>query len=251
METIFEQKLQAIVTDIGVNSDTLHMLGEAAEYMYRQGSFALGEHIRIANGIFIPLLLEKYESNNVPQKKYGPSDYDYLWNFLASFSTLRDVIFYSYNNHEAVTWEMENNNIRITLNDDSILRQHASEMMTFILNSRTTLYKQIQDCPEKLLKGTKPFDFSDPNVEKAFITIDSIVDWKIRYYFSYIPENSDVMLDGYKYSTFIGTYKSLLTMALYEHYFSKANNFQESLPIGNMNFWDKLCKSIPKKVESH
>ncbi|MFM4707382.1 hypothetical protein [Aeromonas caviae] len=222
--TIFEQKLQAIVTDIGANSDTLHMLGEAAEFMYRQNRFKEGEHIRTASELLVPLLLKEYKPNVLPQKKYTPLDYIELFDFLRTFLTLRDTIFYSFDNDAAVTWNIEHNNIKVTLNDDSILRQYASEAMTFGLNSRETPYDSIHDCPEKLLKGTKPFDFSDENVEKAFATIDKIVDWKIQFYFSYIPEDSDVMLNGYKYSIFIGIYKSLLALALYERYFSKAND---------------------------
>ncbi|HHF0540418.1 MULTISPECIES: hypothetical protein [Vibrio] len=221
---IFEQKLRAIVKDIGANSDTLHMLGEAAEFMYRQDRFNEGEHIRTASELLVPFLLENYKSNDAPKKQYSPLDYVELFNFLRTFLTLRDVIFYSYDNDEAVTWKMKDNNIKVALNDDSILRQYASERMTFGLNSKYTPYDQERDQPEVLLKGTRPFDFSNPNVEKAFAVIDGIVGWKIQYYFSYIPEDSNVMLDGYKYSTFIGIYKSLLTLALYERYFSKANN---------------------------
>lgn len=221
---IFEQKLSSIVKEIGANSDTLHMLGEAAEFMYRQGRFNEGEHIRTASELLVPFLLENYKSNDAPKKSYSPSDYADLFNFLRTFLTLRDIIFYSYDNDEAVKWSMEDNNIKVTLNDDTILRQHASEAMTFGLNSKYTPYEQEQEKPEVLLKGTRSFDFSNPNVEKAFSSIDSIVGWKIQYYFSYIPEDSDVMLDGYRYSTFIGIYKSLLTLALYERYYSKANN---------------------------
>ncbi|OEF85694.1 hypothetical protein [Vibrio breoganii] len=243
----FEKKLRAIVKDIGANSDTLHMLGEAAEFMYRQDRFNEGEHIRTANELIVPFLLENYKSNAAPSKQYSLSDYAELFEFLRTFLTLRDVIFYSYDNDEAVKWSMEDNNIKVTLNDDSILRQYASETMTFILNSKNMPKDQEQDKPEELLKGTSPFDFSDSNVEKAFTAIDSIVGWKIQYYFSYIPEDSDVMLDGYKYSTFIGIYKSLLTLALYERYYSKANNVSGVITYREDELLEQVTQQYPEE----
>ncbi|WPS10354.1 hypothetical protein SM907_10400 [Klebsiella aerogenes] len=222
--SIFELELQAIVMNTGASSDTLYMLGELAEFMYRKDRFTEAEEIRTANEVLVPLLLGRYKSKDGPQKNYEPSDYVKTFNFLRAYNTLKDAVFYSYADDEVVTWSMENNHIKVTLNDDSILRQHASEFITFSLNSRCVPYDQAQANPEELLQGTKHFDLSNPNVEKAFAAIESIADWKIKFYFSYIPEDSDVMLDGYKYSTFIGIYKSLLILALYERYFSKANN---------------------------
>ncbi|MDC5706156.1 hypothetical protein [Vibrio europaeus] len=222
VEKIFEQRLTSIVEDVGKNIDTLQMLGEAAELMYRQGRFNEGEYIRTANEVLVPFLLENYDPSSVPHKRYKPTDFVDLFDFLRAFLSLRDFIFYSYDNEDVVTWTKEENVIKVVLNDDSILRQHASEAMSFGMNSSNAPHSR-EDSPELLLKGTRAFDFSNPNVKKAFDVISIIAGWKIDYYFSYIPEDSDVMLDGYKYSTFIGTYRSLLVLALYERYFSKAN----------------------------
>ena len=221
---IFENRLEAIVKDIGANSSTLHMLGESAELMYRQGRFDEGEYIRTVNELLIPHLLQSYEANSAPQKLLSPQKYTEILKFLGTYHTLRDIIYYSYDDSDAVSWEIENKSIKVTLNDDSILRQHASERITFYLNSKYTPCELEQDDPEVLLEATRPFDFSDPKVEKAFSVIESVVKWKIEHYFAYIPEDSDVMLGGYKYSTFIGIYKYILTLALYERYYSKANN---------------------------
>lgn len=65
---IFELELQAIVMNIGASSDTLHMLGECAEFMYRKDRFIEGEKIRTANEILVPLLLERYKSKDGPKK---------------------------------------------------------------------------------------------------------------------------------------------------------------------------------------
>lgn len=66
--SIFELELQAIVMNIGASSDTLHMLGEFAEFMYRKDRFTEGEEIRTANEVLVPLLLGRYKSKDGPQK---------------------------------------------------------------------------------------------------------------------------------------------------------------------------------------
>ncbi|WP_313046997.1 hypothetical protein [Atlantibacter hermannii] len=221
---IFEKELKKILKNISANFDTLHILGEYAEFMYRNDHFNEGEHIRTANELILPLLLKNYNPNAVSNEKYSYEDYLSICNFLRDFLTLRDTIFYSHADNEAVTWSIDEKYIKVVINDDSILRQYASEMMSFTLNSRNLPYDEVDADPVKLLKGTTHFNFDDMNVARAFSTIESIVDWKMNFYFSYIPENSDIMLDGYKYSLFIDIYKKILTLALYERYFSKANN---------------------------
>ncbi|WP_313758812.1 hypothetical protein [Atlantibacter hermannii] len=171
--------------------------------MYRNDHFNEGEHIRTANELILPLLLKNYNPNAVSNEKYSYEDYLSICNFLRDFLTLRDTIFYSHADNEAVTWSIDEKYIKVVINDDSILRQYASEMMSFTLNSRNLPYDEVDADPVKLLKGTTHFNFDDMNVARAFSTIESIVDWKMNFYFSYIPENSDVMLDGYKYSLFI------------------------------------------------
>lgn len=242
---IFENKLEAIVKDIGANSSTLHMLGESAELMYRQDRFDEGEYIRAANALLVPHLLQSYEANSIPQELLSSQKYAELLKFLGTYHILRDVIYYSYDNSDAVSWEMENKNIKVTLNDDSILRQHASERITFYLNSKYTPRDLEQDDPEVLLKATRPFDFSDPRVERAFSAIESVVEWKIQYYFSYVPEDSNVMLDGYKYSTFIGIYKYLLTLAMYERYYSKANNISGVITYRENELLEQAAQQYP------
>ena len=90
--SIFELELQDIVENIGASSDTLHMLGEFAEFMYRNDRFTEGEKIRTANEILVPLLLERYKSSDGPQKNYEPSDYVETFNFLRAYNTVSKKI---------------------------------------------------------------------------------------------------------------------------------------------------------------
>lgn len=247
---MFEKELQNIINNISANSDTLHIFGEYAEFMYRNDYFNEGEHIRTANELILPLLLKNYNTNTVLKEKYSYEDYLSICEFLRDFLTLRDAIFYSYADNKAVTWDIDEKHIKVIINDDSILRQYASEMMVFSLNSKNLPYDEIEADPVKLLKGTAHFDFEDMNVVKAFSTIESIIDWKIEYYFSYIPESSDVMLDGYKYSLFIDVYKKILTLALYERYFSKANNLSGVITYREDELLGQVMQQHPEENEN-
>ncbi len=227
LENTFESELEEITNRLSKTIDPLLYLAEAVESAYKVGNFPLGELLRCGNEIISERLLKETERNIDITDKPDLSD---LYSDLllgANYWSVRDKVYYSYANNESVTWKKAGNNISIEINDDSIFRQLVSERQTFRLNSTSSRNQKNKKNPFfnaiDLLKNTKAFDFSDQNVIDAAKSIELEIEWKISYYFSYVPEDSSIEIRGYFYSEFISVYKVIMFYALYERHYSTAN----------------------------
>jgi len=225
IENAFESELKKITDRLIKTSDPLLYLSEAVELAYKSGNFPLGEQLRCGNEIISERLLKKSELNSNFDKT--PDIKKLLPDLLlgSHYWSVRDKVYYSYANHGSVKWKKADNNICIELNDKSIFRQLASEIQTFRLNSISSKNKKNTfSNATDLLKDTISFDFSDQNVIDAAESIESEIEWKMSYYFSYVPEDSSIEIRGYLYSEFISVYKVIMFYALYERHYSTANS---------------------------
>ncbi|MGI2159758.1 hypothetical protein [Shewanella baltica] len=246
VENAFESKIKEITNRLIKTRDPLLYLSEAVESAYKSGNFPLGELLRCGNEIITERLLKNAESLNEFEKK---PDLEMVFADLllgANYWAVRDKVFYSYANPDSVTWEKSGGDIRIELNDDSIFRQLVSERQTFRLNSISSKNKKHSFSNAiDLLKNTKPFDFSNKNVVNAAKLIESEIEWKLSYFFSYVPEDSSIEIRGYLYSEFIGVYKVLMFYALYERHYSMANGISSVITYTEYEISNAIQQQIP------
>lgn len=222
--SLFEEELQKVIDKIGYGKDAIHKLGGAVETAYKSGNFNAGELFSAANEILLPKIIENYDSKYVSLEDINVQELFENLSFGKSFWQIQDMVYYSHANDDLITFEKKEKNIRIRVNDPSIFRQLVAEVQVFRLNSITNKNKEISgEYIENLLKGTKEFDFENKNVIRVMELLEEIIEWKLAYYFSYIPEESNALLNNYQYSEFIKVYKVLMFYAMYTRYYSQAN----------------------------
>lgn len=217
-----ENALEDLVKKTGASKSSIMFIGEFVEGLYKNGNFGAGENCRPVLDILIPKLLE-----NITPKENNFHDIPLIEavEFSGAFYSLRDLIYISFAAPSSIEFTGDKNDIKISVKDSTIFRQFVCEVQAFSLNSRCSDERVLNlDEVVSLLLGTNPWDSNDPNVAKVLASIEIETDWKIKHYFSHIPENSCIDLGGYLYSEFITVYKQLLYLSLYERYYSKANN---------------------------
>jgi len=247
VENAFESKIEEITNRLSITSDPLLYLSEAVESAYKSGNFPLGELLRCGNEIISERLLKNAESPNNFEEK---PDLEMVFADLligANYWAVRDKVFYSYANPDSITWKKSGDEIRIELHDDSIFRQLVSERQTFRLNSISSNNKNHSFSNAiDLLKNTKPFDFSNQNVVDAAESIQSEIEWKFSYFFSYVPEDSSIKVRGYLYSEFISVYKVLMFYALYERHYSTANSVSSVITYTEYEISNAIQQQTPE-----
>ncbi|MEM5534633.1 hypothetical protein [Pseudoalteromonas arctica] len=225
IENVFESELKEISDRLIQTSDPLLCLSETVELAYKSGNFPLGELLRCGNEIISERLLNNPQINSNSEDK---PDYKSLLSDLllgANYWGIRDKVYYSYANQGSIIWNKTDNNINIELRDDSIFRQLVSQRQTFTLNSASPKNKNYSFANAvELLKNTRAFDFTDQNVIDAAESIEKEIEWKMSYFFSYVPEDSSIEIRGYLYSEFISVYRVIMFYALYERHYSMAND---------------------------
>ena len=246
IENAFESELNKITDRLIKTSDPLLYLSEAVESAYRSGNFSLGEELRCGNEIISERLLKNIGLNTNSEK----TDIENLLPDLflgAHYWSVRDKVYYSYANHDSIKWKKTDNNICIELNDKSIFRQLVSERQTFRLNSISSKNKKNTfSNATDLLKDTIAFDFSDQNVIDATESIESEIEWKMSYYFSYIPEDSSIEIRGYLYSEFISVYKVIIFYALFERHYSMANSISSVITYTEEEIANAIQQKTPE-----
>lgn len=247
IENAFESELKEITNRLIKTSDPLLYLSEAVESAYKSGDFSLGELLRCGNEIISERLLRNSELLN---NFGGEPDLEMVFTDLllgANYWAIRDKVFYSYANPDSITWKKTENNICIELNDDSIFRQLVSEKQTFRLNSISSKCggHSFSNAVE-LLKNTKAFDFSNQKVVEAAESIQLEIEWKISYFFSYVPEDSMIKTRGYLYSEFISVYKVIMFYALYERHYSMANSISSVITYTEDEIGNAIQQQTPE-----
>ncbi|MDN3486567.1 hypothetical protein QL989_14585, partial [Pseudoalteromonas sp. APC 3224] len=247
IENAFESELKEITNRLIKTCDPLLYLSEAVESAYKSGNFPLGELLRCGNEIISERLLQNSKSLKSSGKK---TELNLVFTDLllgANYWAIRDKVFYSYANPDSITWKKTENNICIEINDDSIFRQLVSEKQTFRLNSISLKNKKHSFSNAiDLLKNTKPFDFSDQKVLDAAESIQSELEWKISYFFSYVPEDSLIEIRGYLYSEFISVYKVIMFYALYERHYSMANSISSVITYSEDEISNAIQQQTPE-----
>lgn len=217
-----EKELKKIVADVGACESSIMFIGELIDGMYKAGDFGSGENLRPALDILVPKLLSELGSkenglDEIPFKK--------AFEFSGSYHSLRDYIFMSFSNESSIEFSGDERSVSVSVKDPSIFRQLAYERQTFSLNSASNDGSTLGASEiVSLLKGTKQWDFNNTGLVQALDSIKQEVEWKIKHYFSHIPEDSDIDMGGYLYRESISVYKELLFLSLYERYHSTAND---------------------------
>jgi hypothetical protein len=169
--------------------------------MYKAGNFRAGESLRPTLDILVPRLLRELRSK---EKGLDEIPFEKACKFSTSYYSLRDYIFISFANESSIGFSGDKNIINVTVNDPTVFRQIVYEAQTFFLNSMGELKSGLgMDKTVFLLKGTKQWDFGNPDLLQALESIELEVKWKVKHYFSHIPENSDIDMGGYLYREFI------------------------------------------------
>jgi hypothetical protein len=216
-----EGELKGLVGEVGASESSIMFIGELIESMYKVGNFEAGENLRPILDILVPKLLCELGSKEI---WIDEIPFERLFKFSNSYHSLRDYIFISFSNESSIGFSGDESSINVTVNDSTIFRQLTYERQTFALNSDEDKSHLGLDKVVLLLKGTKQWDFGNPDLVQALESIKLEVKWKIRHYFSHIPENSNINMGNYLYREFIAVYKELLFLSLYERYHSKAND---------------------------
>lgn len=217
-----DKSLEELVKKIGASKSSIMFIGELVEGLYKNGNFGAGENFRPVLDVLIPKLLESIKPK---ENKLEEIPFIEAVEFSGAFYSLRDLIYISFAAPSSIEFTGDKNNIKISVKDATIFRQIVCEVQAFSLNSKCNDERTLNlDEIVSLLSGTNSWDSNDPNVAKVLASIEMETDWKIKHYFSHIPENSCIDLGGYLYSEFISIYKQLLYISLYERYYSKANN---------------------------
>lgn len=222
VDDAIEEELKGIVAEVGACESSIMFIGEIIDGMYKTGNFDAGENLRPILDILVPELLSELSST---ENKLDKIPFERIFDFSNSYHSLRDYIFMSFSNESLIAFSGDERSISVSIEDPTIFRQFVYERQTFALNSVSKDKSNLDiDDIVSLLKGAKQWDFENPNLVQALEAIKLEVEWKIRHYFSHIPEDSDINMGGYSYREFISVYKELLFLSLYERYHSKAND---------------------------
>lgn len=217
-----EEELKGVVAEVGASESSIMFIGELIDGMYKAGDFGSGENLRPTLDILVPKLLSELGSK---ENRLDEIPFERVFAFSNSYLSLRDYIFMSFSNESSIEFSGDERSVSVSVKDPTIFRQFAYEAQTFALNSASEDKSSLGiNQVVSLLKGTKQWDFDNQDLVKALESIKLEVEWKIRHYFSHIPEDSDIDMGGYFYREFISVYKELLFLSLYEGYHSKAND---------------------------
>ncbi|ENU29281.1 hypothetical protein F991_02843 [Acinetobacter sp. CIP-A165] len=222
VDDVIEKELKGIVAEVGACESSIMFIGELIDGMYKTGNFEAGENLRPVLDILVPELLSKLSST---ENKLDKIPFERVFDFSNSYHSLRDYIFMSFSIESSIEFSGNERSISVSVKDPTIFRQYVYERQTFALNSVSEAKSHLDiDDIVSLLKGAKQWDFENSNLVQALESIKLEVEWKIRHYFSHIPEDSNIDMGGYSYREFISIYKELLFLSLYERYHSKAND---------------------------
>lgn len=187
---------------------------------------------------------------------FGDIDSDYIeklveaLEFASNYYSIRDLIYISFSKGDSIEWEYKENKYEIRVKDPTIFRQLASEAQCFILNSQEAQFDDLNVSERmKLLNNINEFSVDNLDLQKVQEDIEKEMMKKIQYFSSYIPEDSDIDVGGYKYKEFFAVYKELLFIALYERYNSKANNLSCVITYPENDLSDVIAKNISIKKE--
>jgi hypothetical protein len=194
----------------------VELIGEVIEYAYKENP-GHGEQLRSGLDFLMPEILNnggKQDSDN--RLSIDVDDIVAACIFSSHYRQTRDLIFCSFRSPEAISWELTEKRIKITVKDRSFFRQIACETQTFFMNSMTSFAGHTVEKAEKLCENTKYWDMDDPKVLKLLDLLENEAEIKIAHYFDYLPRNSSVDIGGFTYADFIKVFKSSLIVALYE-----------------------------------
>lgn len=194
VDASIENELKRIVAEVGANESSIMFIGELIDNTYKSGNFGAGENLRPILDILVPKLLTELCSK---ENSLDEIPFERVFEFSNSYHSLRDYIFISFSNESSIEFSGDERRVSVSVKDPTIFRQLAYEKQTFALNSVSDDKSHLSvNEIVSLLKGTKQWDFDNPGLVQALESIRLEVDWKIRHYFSHIPEDSDIDMGG-------------------------------------------------------
>jgi len=242
VDDLIEKELSFHLSSIGQSEQTLMLIGEFVEGHFKHNKFFSGQAYRHSIEILIERILQKgeFQENsdpNLPEKVFKACD------FSSDYFHLRNLIFYSFNSSESVSWKSQGNTITVEVTDPTIFRQYIVEHQNFAINSHVKPRPEIMAISEVIntLKGTSHWEVSNPKVKSILDSIEYEVDWKIKYMFSGIPLDSSVDIGGFSFQEFLKVYKCLIFLALYERAFSTANDLFCVITYGESELSEKIA----------
>ena len=224
IDTLIDAELEKNIALLGPTEVALNFLLELVEQQYSHGNFEAGESLRPALDIYTPKIINGLKPE-LDSTGLTTLDWSKIFSFSSAYYHIRDLIYLSFDNPEAVEWSKIDSTISIKLRDTSFSEQLVYEHQLFALNSAELLDKisLSEDEFHELLSTTGRWDYHIPNMEKILTEITFRTNKKIQGFFSYISEDSEASLGNYSYSEFHKVYHSLLTFAMYERYHASAN----------------------------
>lgn len=225
-DNLIEDTLNLYVNDLSEKEGVIYHIGEIIESCYRNFGFEQGEVSRLGAEILIPKILERKNKSSTHERVEIEKIIEAIV-FSAEYRNYRDIIFYSYNDPDSISWRKINNKFEIRNSDRSIVRQLAAETYSSAFNSigmSDKIYSGNNENIEDLLRGSKSFDYKNENVVKAIEYISNELAIKIDSFFSYVNHESNISFGEYSYNEFFSIYNMLMFYALYERHNAKANN---------------------------
>lgn len=226
LDALLEEELSAVLTGLATLGDPIYLLGLVVEKSYSNGDLNTGDNLINSMSVLIPKLLKMELKGEVAMTPESVDIAAKALSFGLAYYCLRDAIFYSYAEHEPVSFLSDGFTFDVRYRDPTILRQFSLEHHIFVLNSIENKKYNRLDLSEtlKLLEGTIEWDIDNPSVQKVMESIDFEAESKMGYLFEYLPRNGENDMGGFSYRQYFTVALELLKLSLYVRYYSKANS---------------------------
>lgn len=226
LDALLEEELSAVLAGLATLGDPIHLLGLVVESRYSDGDLNTGDNLINSMSVLIPKLLKMEPKGEIATTPESAKIASEALSFGLVYYCLRDAIFYSYAEHEPVSFLSDGLTFDVKYRDPTILRQFSLEHHIFLLNSIGSKKNQMLDVPEKLklLKGTVEWDVKNPSVQEVMESIDFEAELKMEHLFEYLPRDGEIDMGGFSYRQYFAVALELLKLSLYVRYYSKANS---------------------------
>lgn len=246
LDALLEEELSAVLAGLATLGDPIHLLGLVVEKTYSDGDLNAGDNLINSMSVLIPKLLKMELKGEFAKTTESVEIAGKALSFGLAYYCLRDAIFYSYAEHEPVSFLSDGLAFDVRYRDPTILRQFSLEHHIFLLNSIGAKKNNSLDISEilKLLEGTVEGDVNNPSVQKVMDSIDFEAEWKMEHLFEYLPRDGEIDMGGFSYRQYFAVALELLKLSLYVRYYSKANSLTSVITYS----LDELSVAITKGI---
>lgn len=237
-ERRLDEALAALPTMQSGGTQTLHLAANIVEHVSAEHP-ELGAHLSQGLQILAPTLIGRSPGGEIDAATLL-SDLE----FAGRYHHIRDLLYYTYNAPDTVTWTFNAGRIEIRFADATLPRQFFIGHNSWLVDSMEAFTDKIpsQQIIE-LLRGQPEFELT-PEALEATELIEAEVQQKLQLYFDLISDPT-ATVGAYSYQDFVAVYRALLTKALYHRYHSAANGARGAVTMPLSVLASDIEESVP------